>query len=258
MKTWMKWAIAAVVVVILAVVGGPFVYINFIKEDAPPRLTLDDGSSASSTPTTAAGTAPAAPSAPSPAGTSPAAPATTASGDASAGVNGTWTITGADNVVGYRVVEVLFGQDTEGVGRTSAVTGELTIAGTQVSAASFSVDMTTVKSDEDRRDNQFDNNLMDVKQFPTATFELTAPIDLGGVPTDGTEITAKATGNLTLRGSTKPVTIDVQAKKTGDTFQVVGNTDIVFADYGIPAPNVPGITTQDHGLLEFDLHFAKG
>ena len=35
------WVIAVPVLVLLAVVGGPFVYINFIKEDAPERLTFD-------------------------------------------------------------------------------------------------------------------------------------------------------------------------------------------------------------------------
>jgi hypothetical protein len=40
---------------------------------------------------------------------------------------------------GYRVEEVLFGQGTEAVGRTSAVTGELTVSGTQVASGSIPV-----------------------------------------------------------------------------------------------------------------------
>ena len=39
--------------------------------------------------------------------------------------------------------------------------------------------------------------------------------------------------------------------------QIVGTTDIVFADYGLPDPSAPGITTQDHGLLEFDLQLSR-
>ena len=38
--------------------------------------------------------------------------------------DGTWVI-GSGSAVGYRVVEVLFGQDTEGVGRTDQITGQL-------------------------------------------------------------------------------------------------------------------------------------
>ena len=254
-----EWITAAVVVVVGLAIGGflvaPFVYINYIKEDAPARFTLDD------TPTTTAGTT-TQPAASSPTTTASSsdgtAPASDPTSDPGGSLDGPWTISGTDSTVGYRVVEVLFGQDTEGVGRTNAVTGQLELAGTQVSTASFSVDMTTVKSDESRRDNQFNNNLMNTSEFPTATFELTQPIDLGAEPADGQQLAAKATGNLTLRGSTKAVTIDMQAQKTGDTIQVVGSTDILFSDYGIPKPNAPGISTQDHGLLEFDLHFTKG
>jgi polyisoprenoid-binding protein YceI len=252
-----EWITAAVVVVVgLAFAGllvAPFVYINFIKEDAPARFTLDETPASTATTTTAAGaTTPPVSSSPSSSDGSGSA------SDDSSSLDGPWAITGTNSTVGYRVVEVLFGQDTEGVGRTNAVTGQLELAGAQVTTASFSVDMTTVKSDESRRDNQFNNNLMNTSQFPTATFELTAPIDLGGEPADGQDISAQATGNLTLRGTTKPVTIDVQARRTGTTFQVVGSTDIVFAEYGIPQPDAPGVTTQDHGLLEFDLHFTKG
>jgi polyisoprenoid-binding protein YceI len=132
----------------------------------------------------------------------------------------------------------------------------LTLSGTQVTAATFEVDMATVTSDENRRDNQFRGRLLDTDNFPTATFALTAPIELGGVPADATPVTATATGDLTLKGTTNPVTLDVQAQKDGESIQVVGNTDVVFADYGIEDPSTSGISTQDHGLLEFDLRFV--
>ncbi len=152
---------------------------------------------------------------------------------------------------------MLFGQDTEGVGRTDQVTGQLTLAGTQVTDGSFEADLTTVVSDEDRRDGQFRGRLMDTDNFPTATFTLTAPIELGSVPADATPVTATATGELTLRGVTNPVTVEVQAQKNGDTIQVVGSTDVVFADYGIPQPDNGAVSTQDHGLLEFDLRLRR-
>ena len=100
--------------------------------------------------------------------------------------------------------------------------------------------MTTVVSDENRRDNQFNGNLLETATYPTATFTLTAPIDLGGPPADATPVSATATGDLTLKDTTKSVTFDVQAQKDGDSIQVVGSTDILFADYGIPRPDVPG------------------
>ena len=57
--------------------------------------------------------------------------------------------------MGYRVKEVLFGQSTTAYGRTSAVTGSLTVSGAKATAATFSADLTTVASDQSRRDAQF-------------------------------------------------------------------------------------------------------
>lgn len=245
MKTWMKWAIGVAVVVVLGVVGGPFIYINFIKDDPPERFALEDAAAA----TTSPGPAPAATSGSTSAPGGDAVPADGA-------VDGAWVVDPGRSAVGYRVVEVLFGQDTEGVGRTSEITGSMTIAGTQVTEASFEVDMATVTSDERRRDAAFRGRIMDTENFPTATFVLTSPIELGDIPADGVPITASATGDLTLRGTTRPVTFDVQAQKNGEEIQVVGSTDIVFADFGIPDPSGPGISTQDHGLLEFDLRLV--
>ena len=51
---------------------------------------------------------------------------------------------------------------------------------------------------------------MDVAKFPTSTFVLTAPIDFGAVPADGATVNATATGDLTLHGTTKSVTFNVQ------------------------------------------------
>ena len=36
-----------------------------------------------------------------------------------------------------------------------------------------------------------------------------------------------------------------------------GSIPITFADYGIPNPTKAGITTEDHGELEFLLVFSK-
>ena len=44
--------------------------------------------------------------------------------------------------VGYRVPEVLFGQSTEAAGRTTRVTGTMTIDGTTVEDATFTADLT--------------------------------------------------------------------------------------------------------------------
>ena len=86
---------------------------------------------------------------------------------APAGVDGTWVAVQDSSTVGYRIQEVLAGVDTEAAGRTDQVTGSITIDGTQVTAADFTVDMATFTSDESRRDGQFNGRIMSVDQFPT-------------------------------------------------------------------------------------------
>ena len=183
-------------------------------------------------------------------------PTTTHDHRTSASLDGTWKVA-SGSTAGYRVKETLFGQSATAVGRTTAVTGEFTLAGTTVPTASFSVDLTQVSSDRSQRDGQFQGRIMDTAQFPTATFELTNPIDLGSVPANGVEITPKATGKLTLHGTTKTVTVDLTAKRTGNNIQVLGSIPITFADYGIDNPSGGPASVGDNGTLEFLLVLAK-
>jgi polyisoprenoid-binding protein YceI len=171
-------------------------------------------------------------------------------------VDGTWVITPASEL-GYRVKETLFGVSTEGVGRTNAITGELVIVETQVVDANFVVDVASITSDDGRRDGQFRGRIMSAADFPTATFVLSEPIELGTVPEVGEQIVAPATGELTLRGVTNTVTFDVTAQRQDDRIGVLGSIPVVFADYQIANPSISGITTDDNGLLEFVLVFER-
>jgi polyisoprenoid-binding protein YceI len=172
-------------------------------------------------------------------------------------VAGTWTV-GSGSVVGYRVNEVLLGQNAAAVGRTTSVTGHLTIAGTTATAASFSVPMATVHSDKSQRDSQFDGRIMDVSQYPTGTFTLTSPIDLAPLPSAGAVKSYTAHGKLTLHGTTRAVTFTLTAERTGSQIKVAGDIPVLFSDYNIQNPSFAGfVTTQDHGVLEFLLVFSK-
>ncbi len=180
----------------------------------------------------------------------------TVAAEVAEGVDGAWTAT-SESTLGYRVKEVLGGVDTEGVGRTDAVSGSLTIDGTIVTAAEFTVDVASITSDSSRRDGQFAGPIMDTATHPTAVFTLTSPIDLGAIPADGEQITVEATGDLTLRGTTNSVTFPLTAEYTSGKIGVFGNISIVFADYGIPNPSNSFVQTGDDGLLEFVLVFAR-
>ena len=225
-RKWLRWTVAGVVAVLVIVVGAPFVYIHFIEPDPEKTPTLAD------TPTTAL-----------------------QAGETRTPLAGTWKITNG-SVVQYRVKEVLFGQDSTATGSTKSITGSMKIAGTQVDTASFSVDMTTVTSDKSVRDGQFQGRIMDTAQFPTATFELSNPIELGAEPKDGVKKTYPATGKLTLHGTAKDVTFQVIARRTANLIAVQGNIPVTFTDYGIDDPSGGPASVGNVGQLAFVLQFA--
>jgi polyisoprenoid-binding protein YceI len=98
---------------------------------------------------------------------------------------------------------------------------------------------------------------MNADEFPTAEFRITEPIDFGRIPVGDEQITATATGELTLRGVTNPVTFDVTAQTTGGRIGVLGSIPVVFEDYGIENPSFGVVKTEDNGLVEFVLVFER-
>jgi polyisoprenoid-binding protein YceI len=228
-----RWLIGGVVALAIVVVGGIWLYIHVIEGPAPAPLSLQ--------------------SAPA---TTPAA-SSSAPAPSSGAVTGTWHVA-AGSVVGYRVNEVLAGQHNVAVGRTSVISGTVTIRGASTTAASFTVQMATIKSDQSERDAQFNGRIMDTAAYPTGALTLTSPIALGKLPADGVIRTYGATGNLTLHGHTRPVTFSLQAERTSAGIEVSGSIPVVFADWDIPNPSFAGfVTTQNHGLLEFLIKFSK-
>jgi polyisoprenoid-binding protein YceI len=208
---------------VVAVVGGSWFYIKVIEGDPAPKLSLESTS------------------------------ASPASDDGS--TEGAWKVT-KDSIVGYRVKETLFGASAEAVGRTSSVTGAITISGNSVGTGSFTVDMNSVSSDRSQRDGQFRGRIMNTSQFPTATFKLTSPIPLSSVEVNK-EITATATGNLTLHGVTKKVTFNVVAKRVTGQIKVNGSIPIHFSDYSINNPSGGPAQVGNDGTLEFTLVFTR-
>jgi len=209
-------------------VGGPWFYINVIRDDAPEELSL-------STTTVVAET-------------------TVVSGPIDP--TGVWVV-GEGSVAGYRVDEILFGQNVTAVGRTSSVSGQIEIDGQAVVSGSFSVDLTSVRSDSDRRDSQFANRIMDVLNFPTADFRLTSPIQIPDDALESAPFTAQATGELSLRGTSRAVVLDVTAQLTDGVVEISTSAEVVFAEWGIPDPSLPGVSTEDFGMLEVLLRLVR-
>lgn len=233
------WVIAALTVVVLAIAVyiGTVVYAKANNDAAPEQLALS-----TATPTTA--TAPPPPAAPSgsPAAASP-----------SASLEGDWKLA-TSSVAGYRVKEVLNGQDVTVVGRTGKVSGSASVAGTSLTKAIVTVDMTTLATDNGSRDSQF-QGILKTSQFPTSTFTLTKPVDLTAI--NSGIATVQAEGQLSIAGVTKSVTLQLKAQKNSDGVQVNGTLPITFADYDVTAPNLGFVKVEDAGSIEMLLQLSK-
>ena len=176
---------------------------------------------------------------------------------------GDWTA-GSGSIVGYRVREKLadLPAESDAVGRTEIVSGSVTVTvggdAVSASAGSFEADLTTLTSDNGRRDNRIRSSGLESNSFPTATFVLAEPAAITGDILAGAVLDATLVGDLTLHGETRRVSIPAQARLVGSSIEVVGALTFPFADFGMTPPNVAGfVSVDDNATLEFSLLLTR-
>lgn len=248
------------VVVLGAAAGGGAWW--FLRDDAPDAVNLESATeslgSVAADDTTAA--------------VSDTAASDTAASDAAtpgaSAISGTWTVDtsigefsyedSTGTFVGFRVEEELSSiGSTTAVGRTPTVSGTITFDGTTLSAATIEADMSAITTNDGRRDDNVQSAL-ETGEFPTATFVLTEPIDLGDTVNTGAATTVNATGELTIHGVTTTVTLPLEAQLVDDTIVVVGSLDIDLSTYGVEAPTAPiVVSVSDQATIELQLFFTQ-
>lgn len=192
--------------------------------------------------------------APTPGATEPGATAepTAASGDAQV-----WTIVEGDSEADYYVGETLasLGVPSTANGKTEAITGTfyLTADGTALETSltsSFTVDVSRLTSDEDRRDRRV-REALETDLFPTATFVVESVDGLPAtIPEEGT-VEFTMTGKLTLHGVERTVTWSVEATREQNVISAIANLEFQFAEYDISPPNIGGfVSVEDGGTLQ--------
>jgi polyisoprenoid-binding protein YceI len=223
--------IATVIVIIVAVlaVGGFAGYWFLIRDDAAPKPTIK------STETVEGGN-----------------------------VDGAWTLSANDangSFVQYRVHEQFAAGlvDNDATGKSTDVTGTMTINGTTVSGIEVTANLAALKSDKDFRDNALKTRGLETDKFPTAKFVASGPVTLPNAPVKGRTVEVDVPGTLTLHGVTKSVTAPIQARWDGKTVQVVVKAlNINLPDYSITPPTGgPIAEVDDHGDLELQLFFTQ-
>jgi len=107
-------------------------------------------------------------------------------------LGGTWDAS-SGSVAGFRVRESALGFSNDVVGRTSAVSGAIVVAGDQVTRGRFRVDLTTITVNG-KTQPQFATSLA-TRDDPVATFTLSDPVALSSAFFSGAVITVRVTGH---------------------------------------------------------------
>jgi polyisoprenoid-binding protein YceI len=164
--------------------------------------------------------------------------------------------------VRYRVRERLVGNDldNDAIGVTRKVYGQIALNadGAIIPGESkITIDVTGLKSDQDRRDNFVRRRLLLTDSNPTVVFHPTAI--KGGprtIPASGSS-TFTIVGNLTVKGVTKPTTWTVNARYLPTAVLGSASTAFTFSDFSITQPRVPILlSVADTIRLEGDFNFA--
>ncbi|MCL6650103.1 MAG: YceI family protein [Chloroflexi bacterium] len=216
--------------------------------------TATGGAATGGTATGATATSSAAPStAPSGTATSSTATSGTATSGSTAG-RVVLVVDPSQSQVSYTAHEQLVGHTlpNDAVGKTSAVSGQIVLDATGqpvASASKITVDLTTLQSDESRRDNYIKQNTLETSKYPQATFVPTSITGLSWpLPTSG-QAQFQLTGDLTVHGVTKTVTWQVTATFNQNTVQGTATTQVTFEDFGMQPPKVPVVLSVEDNLV---------
>lgn len=169
----------------------------------------------------------------------------------------TWSLDKAHSNLGFSITHLSI-SEVEGSFKT--IDSKLTTSKDDFSDASveFTADVASVFTDNDNRDKHLQSpDFFDAAKYPTVTFKSKSFTKVDGK-------NYKVTGDLTMHGVTKTVTLDVilkgtaqhpQSKKTIAGFKITGN--LKRTDFGI-ATGTPEAMLSDEIALRANTEFVKG
>lgn len=161
----------------------------------------------------------------------------------------------------YKVREQLAGISfpNDAVGTTSAVTGTIIVnpdGSIDAARSKLSVDLRTLKSDQQMRDGYIQNRTLETEKFPTLEFVprravgLPAPLPAGMQAQAGFQLI----GDMTLHGVTSEVTWNVVATFGNDLVGGRATTTLLFPTFNITKPSLARIMSVDD-KIELEIEF---
>ena len=167
----------------------------------------------------------------------------------------TFQIVPSQTTASYSVYENLIFQskpNNDAIGTTHSVQGSFKIrtgASPLVAAMNITVDLRTLQSDAQRRDNFIQQNSLQTDTYPNATFVSISTQDLPSSYSDGQTVHFQLTGNLTMHAKTNKEVFDVQGKVVGKTITGTATSTIYMTDFGIQPPNLANIAIAQNKVV---------
>src|SRR5712691_1982924 len=167
----------------------------------------------------------------------------------------TFQIVPAQTTASYSVYEDLILQNkpnNAAIGTTHSVQGSFKIrtgVSPLVAAMNITVDLRTLQSDAQRRDNYVRQNTLQTDTYPYATFISVSTQVLPASYSDGQTVHFQLTGNLTMHGKTNKEVFDVQGKVVGKTVTGTATSTIYMTDFGIQPPNLANIAIAQNKVV---------
>ncbi|GAB3903747.1 YceI family protein [Mucilaginibacter boryungensis] len=168
----------------------------------------------------------------------------------------TWTVDPAHSKLGFSITHMMV-SDVDGTFKSFTATVTSSKDDFSDAVVNLSADVASVSTDNDARDKHIKTpDFFDVEKYPKMTFKSTSFKKTG-------DKTYKVTGDLTLKGITKSVTLDAtyrgtytnqMNKKTVAGFKVTGV--VKRKDFNIGA-NFPTAALSDEVTLTANTEFVK-
>lgn len=228
-------AVRTVLLLAVLVVGAGFVYIYFSGGSGEPSTDL----------------------------TTPALNTTTAA--ASGDPTGAFVIVPEESVASFQLGEVLMGENSTVVGTTSEVAGQVLFDLADPASAQFSeilINARTLETDRANRDRAMRSPVVldsGSDEHELISFMPATVTGLDGAITVGEEVAFEITGDLTIKGTTQPVTFLITALlEAEDRLSGLAQAEVRRADFGIGIPNAPGVAdVTDEVTISLDFVAVK-
>jgi polyisoprenoid-binding protein YceI len=135
------------------------------------------------------------------------------------------------------------------VGTTQVIEGQFQLnwdnLNSPLGESTFTVDLSTLESNQTLRDDWIRDNGPEFATYPTATF---VGESLEGAPTSytpGEEVNFQLIGQMTIREITQPATFNITAKLEDGTVTGTATAALLMSDFGITPPDFANTLTVD-------------